>query len=43
MLKEEYKWPQWGLNPHSSISMQLTVIMAYWNTLEIGGNVSGVY
>jgi hypothetical protein len=31
----------WGFNPCPSASMQLTVVLAYLNTLQSGGNALG--
>jgi hypothetical protein len=31
----------WGLNPRPSVTMQLTVVLAYLNTLQSGGNALG--
>jgi hypothetical protein len=33
----------WGLNPRSSVSIHLSVILAYLNTLQSGNSVLGVY
>jgi hypothetical protein len=42
MFKEKKKKKKsclfWGLNPRPSVSMQLTVVLAYLSTLQSGGN-----
>jgi hypothetical protein len=39
--KEKKSCLFWGLNPRPSVIMQLTVVLAYLNTLQSGGNALG--
>jgi hypothetical protein len=39
--KKEKSCRFWGLNPRPSVTMQLTVVLAYLNTLQSGGNALG--
>jgi hypothetical protein len=39
--KKEKSCLLWGLNPRPSVPMKLTIVLAYLNTLQSGGNALG--